>query len=148
MRLLALHNFLTFIAMGIRNIFAAMFWLSLSFLCMAIVERGSPKLISVEDPTTPGELFPLPKGFQVEPDLDENKSAIATGGKVVKIRQGPFKVEPGQQLSSELQWDAGPQMPCRDCYLTAIQGGLEYADGTPAELNTGAMLQVCHIARD
>lgn len=31
-------------------------------------------------------------------------------------------------------------MPCRDCYLTGIEPDLVYADGSPANFHTGAML--------
>lgn len=32
------------------------------------------------------------------------------------------------------------EMPCRDCYITGIQPDLVYADGSPANYHTGAML--------
>jgi hypothetical protein len=110
------------------------------------------------DPTKPGsqkalgddqirhreiqEYFPLPDGYQTQSGIDEKKPAVAAGGKIVKIRQGPFKIIAGEQISSEDQWIPQPELPCKDCYITAIQGDLEYEDGTPAALDKGAMLQV------
>jgi hypothetical protein len=122
------------------KIFSLTVWLFQLSLCVSA--GTSAHEVVLADPALPRELFPLPKGYQTESDLDEKKPAVAAGGKVVKVRQGPFRIEPGKQLSPDLQWNAEPQMPCKDCYVTAIQGGLEYEDGTPAELDTGAMLQV------
>jgi hypothetical protein len=91
--------------------------------------------------------FDLPPGFNVEPDIDEKQPPVAIGGKIVKIRQGPFTVAPGEQLESEKQWIAPINLPCLDCYITAIQGGLEFEDGTPAFVDSGAFLQVgCDIS--
>jgi hypothetical protein len=100
----------------------------------AAVDRPAPP--SVET------FFALPPGFQTEPDLDENVPALAPGGKIVKRRQGPFTLFPGNQVERELQWIPITELPCKDCYITAIQGGLEFEDGTPAYVDSGAFLQV------
>ena len=33
-------------------------------------------------------------------------------------------------------------MPCNHCYVTALQAGVEFEDGSPANVDKGAMLQV------
>jgi hypothetical protein len=60
----------------------------------------------------------------------------------VKIRQGPFSVPVGKTIKDDDQWIAEPKMPCNYCYVTAIQAGLEFEDGSPANTDQGAMLQV------
>src|ERR1700759_1397626 len=74
--------------------------------------------VGTTSPVEVQEFFPLPKGFQAEAVLDEQRPALAAGGKVIKIRQGPFKVAPGRQVPSIDQWIPEPTLPCKDCYLT------------------------------
>jgi hypothetical protein len=93
------------------------------------------------------EFFPLPGGFSEESDVEMSKSPVAEGGKFIKLRQGPFTIAAEEMLEPDKQWIPEPEMPCRDCYVTAIQGSLEYEDGTPADADTGAMLQVRLLGR-
>jgi hypothetical protein len=87
-------------------------------------------------------LYDLPEDFQVEPGLDASKTPKTPGARFVKIRQGPFSIAVGGSVSEEEQWIAEPKMPCNHCYVTALQAGLEFEDGTPANTDKGAMLQV------
>lgn len=86
--------------------------------------------------------FDLPKNFKVEPRLDASKTPSTPGARFVKIRQGPFSIPVGKFVSEEEQWIAEPKMPCKHCYVTAIQADLEFENGSPANTDQGAMLQV------
>jgi hypothetical protein len=76
-----------------------------------------------------------------------------------KIKYGPFTVPninaPGKSpfaafmpflgatLENGMIWNQPVQnvaMPCTNCYVTSIQAGLEYADGSNANINTGMWL--------
>jgi hypothetical protein len=59
--------------------------------------------------------------------------------KLVKLRYGPFTVPPNSMFAPLPEMAGGPkiQKPCEECYLGAFQGGLEYEDGTDANVNTG-----------
>jgi hypothetical protein len=86
--------------------------------------------------------YDLPEDFQVEPALDASKKPTTPGARFVKIRQGPFTIAVGETVTEEEQWIAEPKMPCNHCYVTALQAGVEFEDGTQANTNQGAMLQV------
>jgi len=86
--------------------------------------------------------FDLPDDFQVEPALDASKPPKTPGARFVKVRQGPFTIAVGQTVTEEEQWIAEPKMPCNHCYVTALQAGVEFEDGSPANVDKGAMLQV------
>lgn len=63
-------------------------------------------------------------------------------GKLVKLRYGPLVV-PGNSMFSVLPKEAGGieiHKPCEECYLGAFQGGLEYEDGSEANVDTGMYL--------
>jgi hypothetical protein len=49
-------------------------------------------------------------------------------------RLGPYTVKPGVSMELPIDFAA----PCSDCYITAIQLGLEYPDGRVANVDTGA----------
>lgn len=58
------------------------------------------------------------------------------------VRYGPFVLPPAS-MGGEAHYNRILQniaKPCSDCYLVKVTPNLEYADGTPANLNTGAML--------
>jgi hypothetical protein len=61
------------------------------------------------------------------------------GAKYVKIRQGPYQVAANTTRPGE--FIIVLEKPCKSCFITAIQGGLEFEDGTPAHVNHGAVLQ-------
>jgi hypothetical protein len=79
----------------------------------------------------------LPEGFRDEPDLDPTKPG-KDGATVTKIRHGPYTVAAGDMISNRPETSL--EKPCRNCYITAIQANLEYANGTTANVNTGAWL--------
>lgn len=74
----------------------------------------------------------IPEGFFIEPDLDPKKPATL-GSRIVEQRFGPYKLTAGQAKN----FFASAKMPCTNCWITAAQGILEYADGTEANINTG-----------
>lgn len=73
-------------------------------------------------------------GVILEPDLVVGKPTTP-GAKVVKIRSGPYTIPPGKFF------DPLPQLikrPCSNCYITAVQGVLEFENGTSANFQDGA----------
>lgn len=81
-------------------------------------------------------LYELPAGFKVEPDLDARKP-VTPGARMVKIRNGPYIVGPNRMFTLF----AVLPMPCKDCFVTALMGDLEYENGTNANIESGAWLQ-------
>jgi hypothetical protein len=75
--------------------------------------------------------FPWP----VDDDLPE-------GGNVVKLRYGPYMVRANSEANPII---LNLKKPCESCWVTAMQGGLEYADGKIANADTGAWLH--HMVR-
>jgi hypothetical protein len=73
-----------------------------------------------------GDDFPWP----IDKDLEE-------GPNVVKIRYGPHTLKAN---SEEELFLTKMKKPCDDCWITAFQGGLEYANGTIANADSGAWL--------
>jgi hypothetical protein len=73
-------------------------------------------------------------GVIIEPDLVVGKPG-KDGAVVKKIRLGPFTVQPGKMLKRDVRNFA---TPCKDCFVTAMQLGLEYEDGKIANVDTGA----------
>jgi hypothetical protein len=63
-------------------------------------------------------------------------------GKLVKVRYGPFTLPPNSVFSALPEQAGGAKIhkPCDECFLGAFQGGLEYEDGTDANVNTGPYL--------
>jgi hypothetical protein len=59
------------------------------------------------------------------------------------VRYGPFTIPAGTELEPGMIHNKvllGVQRPCVDCYITSFTPNLVYADGTPATMDTGAML--------
>jgi hypothetical protein len=80
----------------------------------------------------------IPQGLILEPDVDSSKPPPTKGATITKIRHGPYSVA---ALSSiENQPSTQMTAPCKECYITAMQAGLEYSDGSPANVDTGAWL--------
>jgi hypothetical protein len=73
-------------------------------------------------------------GVILEPDLVEGQPG-KDGAIVKKTRLGPYTIQPGAMLERPVPMFAAP---CKDCYITAMQLGLEYADGKRANVDTGA----------
>jgi hypothetical protein len=104
----------------------------------SIEQNNSPFPGTTNCTETPGHGHgELPEGFLDEPDLDPTKPG-KDGATVTKIRHGPYNVGAGDMISN--RYDSGLTKPCRNCYITAIQANLEYANGTTANVNTGAWL--------
>jgi hypothetical protein len=82
-------------------------------------------------------LYPLPAGFLEEPPLNPSNPAIP-GATFAKIRYGPYTIKAMGELSQQIAFNA--KMPCTSCYVTAIAAGLEYANGTSANIDTGPWL--------
>lgn len=63
-------------------------------------------------------------------------------GKLVKVRYGPFSLPPNSVFTALPEMAGGVKIhkPCEECYLGAFQGGLEYEDGTDANVATGPYL--------
>jgi hypothetical protein len=64
-------------------------------------------------------------------------------GKLVKIRYGPYVLRPNSMYpSGPLDYSQSPKVykPCDECFLGAFQGGMEYADGSDANVDTGVYL--------
>ncbi|RPB05656.1 FAD-binding domain-containing protein [Choiromyces venosus 120613-1] len=80
----------------------------------------------------------IPEGFIIEPDLDITNPPVTPGATLKKIKYGPWTLAGGEELENDRIGRIGK--PCSNCYLTAIQAGLEYADGTVANIDTGAWL--------
>jgi hypothetical protein len=106
--------------------------------------------------TTPDATKDGSVGVIIEADLDVTKPG-KDGAKVKKIRVGPMKVAGGKSqlymvnrgtfgLVSGLvgafqpfgTGDVTMETPCTDCFITAMQLGLEYPDGKSANVDTGA----------
>jgi hypothetical protein len=84
--------------------------------------------------TTPDAKPDGSAGVILEPDLVPGKPG-KDGATVTKGRAGPFHVRSGR--SQEYPILPFPP-PCVDCWITAMQLGLEYADGRVANTDTGA----------
>ncbi|KAL1955726.1 hypothetical protein VTO42DRAFT_8124 [Malbranchea cinnamomea] len=80
----------------------------------------------------------IPPDFNDEPDLDPSKPPITEGATLTKIRYGPYEVAAMDMISNRL--DLNIELPCKDCFITALQADLEYEDGSRANINTGAWL--------
>jgi hypothetical protein len=88
--------------------------------------------------TTPGAKPDGSFGVILEPDLVPGKPG-KDGAIVTKVRAGPFHVRSG--WSQEYPILPFPP-PCVDCWITAMQLGLEYEDGKEANTDTGAWFVV------
>jgi hypothetical protein len=93
--------------------------------------------------TPPGGRVADPPG--AAPRRVELKSTQKSPGvKRVKLRHGPYKV-PNMMTKSVMGeggalWNCGDdkiEKPCEECFITRMQAGLEYSDGTNANIDTG-----------
>jgi hypothetical protein len=63
------------------------------------------------------------------------------GAKRVILRYGPYTVPPNSENNGMKEFnDQSAERPCTDCYITKLQAGLEYPNGTIANSNTGMWL--------
>lgn len=80
----------------------------------------------------------FPSDVIIEPDLDASKPPVTEGAKLTKIRYGPYKIDSMDMISNRP--DLNIEIPCRNCYIAALQAALEYEDGSSANVDTGAWL--------
>ena len=74
----------------------------------------------------------------VEPDLDPSQPPKTPGAKFATTKHGPFSVRSMSMVENRPLLNV--EKPCEDCYIVALQAGLEYPDGTVANVDTGAWL--------
>jgi hypothetical protein len=84
--------------------------------------------------TTPDATPDGKVGAIIEPDLVDGKTG-KDGGVVKAVKLGPYSLSPGQTKKGIVPAFA---LPCKDCYITAMQLTCEYPDGKEANINTGA----------
>lgn len=84
----------------------------------------------------------LPPGVVERITIKSPKSDPAA--KLVKIKHGPYTV-PGNGGMVHNAMTAKVTMPCTNCYVTALQAGLEYPDGSDANIDTGAWLHHMYV---
>ena len=70
--------------------------------------------------------------------MDLEKPPVTEGATLTKIRYGPYDLEAMGMI--ENRPDLNIELPCDDCYITALQASLEYENGTSANVNTGGWL--------
>lgn len=102
-----------------------------------LLKRGPPQRFpdwNYANATTPDATPDGLKGIIFEPDLVPGQAG-KDGGQIKKTRIGPITIPPGATLQRPVVNFASP---CKDCLVTAIQLGLEYADGKRANVDSGA----------
>ncbi|QDS69179.1 hypothetical protein FKW77_000002 [Venturia effusa] len=90
-------------------------------------------------PDDPDEIK-LPQGVPRKIRMTDKPNDPA--GKLVKVRYGPFSLPPNSVFTALPEAAGGVKIhkPCEECYLGAFQGGLEYEDGSDANVATGPYL--------
>ncbi|KAF2671726.1 hypothetical protein BT63DRAFT_422253 [Microthyrium microscopicum] len=78
----------------------------------------------------------------VPPKIKLTDKPADPSGKLVKVRYGPFDLPPNAMFSALPPQFGGAVIhkPCDECFLGAFQGGMEYEDGSEANVNNGAYL--------
>lgn len=116
------------------------FTASITISHSAVVTREIPaKLPSWHyvNTSTPDATADGKTGVIIEPDLIVGKP-VTPGATVTKIRFGPYTIGAGATIARNIFGNERKSSPCTNCYITAIQHGLEYEDGTIANVDTGA----------
>jgi hypothetical protein len=67
--------------------------------------------------------------------LDYQKIPTTSGSKFTRIRHGPYSMYAVGMIGNRLILNV--QKPFPNCYITALQASLEYADGTAANVDIG-----------
>lgn len=104
-------------------------------LCLALLLSLAPAALST--PILPPDDIVLPASVPQKIKITDKPSD--PNGKMVKIRYGPFTI-PANAMFAPLPELAGGvkiEKPCEECYLGKFQGGLEYEDGSEANVDTG-----------
>jgi hypothetical protein len=91
---------------------------------------------------------PLPPGVKSKILVTDKPNDPAA--KLVKIRHGPFIVPPNTLFQGLPEIAGGPKIakPCDECFLGALQGGLEYEDGSEANADSDMFLHHLVISND
>jgi hypothetical protein len=83
----------------------------------------------------------------------EQRHTSVPDSKTVKVRYGPYKVPNTSKKAftgeSGMLWnypDWKVDKPCDDCMIIGINAGLEYPDGTNANVDTGMWLHHVSIS--
>jgi len=79
---------------------------------------------------------PLPPGVFIQQKLSAN--ATTPGAQMAKIRYGPFALKPMQMIENQPYFSN--QMPCQNCFITAMEANLEDDAGKTININEGAWL--------
>jgi len=102
-----------------------------------LLKRGPPQRFpewNYANATTPDATSNGLTGVIFEPDLVEGKPG-KDGAQIKKTRIGPITIPAGATLNRPV---TNFPTPCTNCLITAIQLGLEYADGKRANVDSGA----------
>ena len=68
-------------------------------------------------------------------------ASAAAPAEVTTIRVGPFLLPPAPLGERHVNHVIpSVEKPCEDCFITAIEPDLVYADGSRADMNSGVML--------
>jgi hypothetical protein len=96
-------------------------------------------------PLESSELVNQPSGKTVNFPYPVEEDLSSSGPNIIKIRYGPYSVRANSMANPIL---FSLKKPCTsDCWITALQGGLEYADGKVANADTGAWLHHMQMNR-
>ncbi|KAK3080327.1 hypothetical protein LTS18_002414 [Coniosporium uncinatum] len=79
---------------------------------------------------------PLPPEVFIQQKL--SATPTTPGAKMSKIRYGPFSMKPMQMIENEPYFTN--QMPCQNCFITAMEANLEDDAGKTININEGAWL--------
>ena len=63
---------------------------------------------------------------------------IVLGSKTIKLRYGPYKVSKASMVWNNI--DVSVDKPCQDCMIIGMNAGLEYPNGTNANIDSGMWL--------
>jgi hypothetical protein len=114
-------------------------------------DRQVPPTWNYVNGTTPDAKPDGSVGIIIEEDLKD--SGIGKDGALIKkIKFGPYTLQPGQKKEFPIgafgisPVEPGRPLPCTNCYITALQLGLEYPDGKIANVDTGAWLHHVDIS--
>jgi hypothetical protein len=104
----------------------------------------------------PGQFYdqPGPLDLPVQPQMAQeiqySKPRYRSGATRVKIRYGPMNLPSTKDKNFEAttlfvsgmfdKMSVGIRQPCVDCTLLYMQAGMEYADGSDANIDTGSWL--------
>jgi hypothetical protein len=114
----------------------------ISSICLALFSRAAlaSPVTGTSPQKPPADVIQLPDMVPAKIKITDKPADPA--GKLVKMRYGPFKVPANSMLAPLPDFAGGATIhkPCEECYMGAFQGGLEYEDGSEANVDTGMYL--------